>query len=123
MDLLGVEIGEILTRQLVYSVVIFFIGVILLHIATSILNFEKRSLGKAAIVLILGSIAAFFLGFIPYIGGLLGLIFFWYLIKKTYEVGWFKSILAWFMSIFIAFIIALIILMILGISILFIPLL
>ena len=121
MEILGYELGEILTRQLIYLIVIFFLGVILLHVATSILDFKKRSFGKAGGVLIAGSVVAFLLAFIPYIGRILGLVGFWYFIKSFYDVSWGKAILAWIMSIVVAFIIALIILLIFDISILFIP--
>ena len=112
---------EILTRQIVYLFVIFFLGVILLHVATKILDFKKRSFGKATGVLIAGSVVAFILAFIPYIGRVLGLIGFWFFIKSFYNVSWGKAILAWFMSIVVAFIIALVILLLLNISILFLP--
>ena len=121
MEFLGYELGEILTRQFIYLIVIFFIGVILLHVATSILDFKKRSFGKAAGVLITGSIVAFILAFIPYIGRILGLIGFWFFIKSFYDVSWGKAILAWIMSIVVAFIIALVVLVLFNISILFIP--
>ena len=121
MELLDYELGEILSRQIIYLVVIFFLGVFLLHVATKILDFRKRSFGKAAGVLIVGSIAAFLLAFIPYIGRILGLIGFWFFIKSFYDVSWGKAILAWVMSIVVAFVIALVILILLGISILFIP--
>ena len=121
MEFFGYELGEILTRQVIYLVVVFFIGVVLLHIATKILDFHKRSFGKAAGVLIAGSTVAFLLGFMPYIGRILGLICFWYFIKSFYDVGWGKAILAWIMSIVVAFIIALIILILFDVSILFIP--
>ena len=121
MELLGYELGEILARQIIYLVVIFFMGVFLLHVATKILDFHKRSFGKAAGVLIVGSIAAFLLAFIPYIGRILGLIGFWFFIKSFYDVSWSKAILAWVMSIVVAFIIAIIILILFDISILFIP--
>ena len=116
MEFLGHAIPHMLLSQLVYYVVIFFLGVFLLHSATVILNFEKRSFGKAIIVLILGSIIAVLLGFIPFIGGILGLVGFWFIIKKVYRVGWLKSILAWLMSIIVAFLIALVLLFLLGLS-------
>lgn len=116
MEFLGYQLNEFLTSHLLYSFIIFFIGVFFLHIATIILHFEKRSFGKAIIVLIAGSIIAFLLAFIPYIGILLGLIGFWYVIKIVYDVGWMKSVLAWVVSIVVAFLIALIILFFLGIS-------
>lgn len=116
MEIFGYQLGEIITSHLIYSLIIFFIGVFLLHLATIILNFEKRSFVKAIIVLIVGSLIAFILSFIPYIGTFLGLIGFWYIIKSVYNVGWIKSIFAWLMSIFIAFIIALVLLFFLGIS-------
>ncbi len=121
MEILGYELGEILTRQVIYLLVIFFLGVILLHVATSILDFKKRSFGKAAGVLIAGSVVAFLLAFIPYVGRILGLIGFWFFIKSFYDVSWGKAILAWGMSIVVAFIIAIIILILFDISILFIP--
>lgn len=116
MEFLGHAIPHMLLSQLVYYVVIFFLGIFLLHSATVILNFEKRSFGKAIIVLILGSIIAVLLGFIPFIGGILGLVGFWFIIKKVYRVGWLKSILAWLMSIIVAFLIALVLLFLLGLS-------
>jgi len=59
MEIIGFELGELLTRQVIYLVVIFFLGVILLHVETSIIDFKKRSFGKAAGVLIAGSVVAF----------------------------------------------------------------
>ncbi len=105
-----------LTRQLIYFIIIFFIGVLLLHISTIILNFHKKSFGKAVVIVLLGAIIMSVLDFIPYIGRLIGLIFVWYFIKNFYDVSWGKSILAWFISIVVAFIIAFIILLILGIT-------
>ena len=121
MEILGYELGEILTRQIIYFIVIFFLGVVLLHVATSILDFKKRNFGKAIGVLIVGSVAAFLLGFIPYVGRILGLIGFWFFIKSFYDVSWGKAILAWIMSIIVAFIVTLFILILFDISILFIP--
>jgi len=116
MEILGYQLSEIITSHLIYSLIIFFIGVFLLLLATIILNFEKRSFVKAIIVLFVGSLIAFVLSFIPYIGTFLGLIGFWYIIKSVYKVGWVKSILAWLLSIFIAFVIAVVLLFFLGIS-------
>ena len=121
MEWLGFDLGEILTRQIIYLIVIFFIGVFLLHLATIFLNFRKKSFRKAIGVLFAGSIVAFILGFIPFIGRILGLISFWFFIKSFYDVGWGKAILAWIMSILVAFTIAILILVIFRISILFIP--
>lgn len=116
MDFLGHPVSDVLTSQLVYYLIIFFFGVFLLHIATVILNFEKRGFGKAIIVLLVGSFVAILLGVIPVVGGLLGLIGFWFIIKTIYHVGWIKSILAWLMSIVVAFLVALILLFLLGLS-------
>lgn len=116
MEIFGYELGEMLTRQLIYFIIIFFIGVLLLHISTIILNFNKKSFGKAIVIILLGAIIMSFLDFIPYIGRLIGLIFIWYLIKNIYDVSWGKAILAWFVSVVVSFIIAFIILLIIGIS-------
>jgi len=121
MELFGYELGEIITRQLIYFVVTFLVGVVLLHIATRILDFNKRSFGKDAGVVIAGGVVALFLAFIPYIGRILGLVIFWFFIKSFYDVSWGKAILAWIMSIVVAFIIAVIVLILFNIPILFIP--
>ena len=116
MEIFGYELGEMLTRQLIYFIIIFFIGVSLLHISTVILNFNKISVDKAVVIIIIGAILMSFLDFIPYIGRLIGLIFIWYLIKNIYDISWGKAILAWFVSVVVAFMIAFIILLIIGIS-------
>lgn len=121
MEVIGFELGEILTRQVIYLIVIFFLGVFLLHIATIILDFSKKSFGMAIWTLVVGSVVAFFLAFIPYIGRILSLIGFWFFIKSFYDVSWGKAILAWIISILVAFIIAVIVLILFDISILFIP--
>lgn len=121
MEILGYELGDMLTRQLIYFIIVFIIGVLLLHISTIILNFHRRSFGKAVGIVLLGAILMSVLGFIPYIGRLIGLIFVWFFIKSFYDVSWGKAILAWFISIVVAFIIAFIILLILGISAINIP--
>jgi len=121
MEIFGFEVGEILTRSTVYFFITFFIGVFLLHFATKILDFKNRSIGKAIGVIVVGDIVAFFLAFIPYIGRIVGLIGFWFFIKSFYDVSWGKAILAWIMSILVAFIIAAVVLVLFDISILFIP--
>lgn len=121
MAILGYDLGEILTSQFIYFVIVFLLGVFLLHFATKILDFEKRSFGKAAGVLLAGNVVAFLLAFIPYVGRILGLIGFWFFIKSFYDVSWGKAILAWIMSIVVAFIVAFFVLLVFGLSVLYIP--
>jgi len=40
MEFIGINLSEIVTRQVIYFVIIFFVGVLLLHIATKILDFK-----------------------------------------------------------------------------------
>jgi hypothetical protein len=121
MNFINIQIGSLLTRSIIQFFITLIVGAVLLHLATGVLAFKKRSLKKAVGTVLTGDILAFFLGFIPLIGQILGLFGFWFIIKKMYEVGWIKAIIAWIMSIFVAFIITAIILFLLGISILFIP--
>ena len=118
MEFLGFEIGELVTSTIIQFVITVLLGGILLHIATSILKFEKRSFTIAIAVVIVGGVFLSILNLIsiPYVW-LLGLIGYWFLIKSLYNVGWVKAILAWLMSIFVAFIIALILIVILGFSV------
>lgn len=116
MNYFGIEIGRILIRSSIQFIITFIIGTVLLHLATGLLGFRKRSLLKASATVLLGNIVLFLFGFIPAFGQVLGLISFWYVIKRMYDVGWFKSIIAWLMSIVVAFIISVIILFLLGIS-------
>jgi hypothetical protein len=121
MELFGFVIGDFYIQSLIQFLITFFIGAVLLHLATGILGFEKRGIGTAAGTVLVGSVFAFFLSFIPFIGWFLGLIGFWYIIKKFYDVGWIKAVFAWLMSIVVAFIIAIVVLFILGISFILIP--
>lgn len=121
MEVFGLAINDFYARSLIQFLITFFIGSVLLHIATGILDFKKRGLGTAAGTVLVGSVFSVVLSFIPVIGWLLGLLGFWYIIKKFYDVGWIKAVFAWLMSIVVAFIIAFIILFILGISYLFMP--
>jgi hypothetical protein len=117
MEFLGFEIGELVTSTIIQFVITVLLGGILLHIATGILNFEKRSFTIAIAVVIVGGVFLSILNLIsiPF-GWLLGLVGYWFFIKSLYNVGWVKAILAWLMSIFVAFIIALIVIFILGLS-------
>ena len=117
MAFMGFTLGVMLTAFLMYFLISVFIGGVLLHLATVILNFQKRSLGTAVAVVIVGGIVAFIFGFIPAVGWILGLIAYWYFIKSFYSVGWGKAILAWAMSILVAFIITILVILLLGISI------
>jgi len=119
MEIIGIELGQIFHDRIIYFMITTFVGAILLHIATGILNFEKRRFTTAFAVVIVGGIISFILTFIPVIGWLLGLITYWYFIKNFYIVGWGKAILAWIMSILVVVIIAVIVLILLGISTIF----
>jgi len=121
MEFLGYELGELLTRQVIYFLITFFVGILLRHLATGILSFHKRSFGKAAGTVIIGAVVMSVLAFIPYVGRIIGLISFWYFIKSFYDVSWGKAILAWIMSILVAFIVAVVVLILFDISILFVP--
>ena len=119
MELIGFELGQIFPVRIIYFLITTFVGAILLHLATGILNFEKRRFTIAFAVVIVGGIVSLILTFIPAIGWLLGLIAYWYFIKILYSVGWGKAILAWIMSILVAFIIAVMLLVFLGLSTIF----
>ncbi len=119
MEIIGIGLGQIFPDRIIYFMITTFVGAILLHLATGILNFEKRRFTTAFAVVIVGGIISFILTFIPVIGWLLGLITYWYFIKNFYIVGWGKAILAWIMSILVVVIIAVIVLILLGISTIF----
>ncbi|MBS3778374.1 MAG: hypothetical protein KGY50_03670 [Candidatus Thermoplasmatota archaeon] len=121
MNYISMELGSFLTRSIIQFIITLIVGAFLLHLATGVLGFKKRSLTKAAIVVIIGNVLAFFLSFIPLIGQIIGLLSFWFIIKKMYDIGWIRAIIAWIMSILVAFSITAIILFLLGISIIFIP--
>jgi hypothetical protein len=121
MEFFGYLIDDFYARSLIQFIITFFIGAILLHLATGILGFKKRGFGTSFGTVLVGSIFSFFFSFVPVFGWILGLIGFWYIIKKFYDVGWMKAVFAWLMSIVVAFIIALVIILLLGISIILIP--
>lgn len=121
------ELSNIVIGSIVQLFITVFIGALLLHLASKILNFKTKSFGKAFAVVIIGGIVFIFIRYIlssvlsihPLIGITLGLVIYWYFIKTIYDVSWIKSILAWFISIIVSYIITLIMLFILGISIFF----
>ena len=119
MELLGLVIDDFIRGSLIQFFITFVIGAVLLHLATGILDFKKRGFTTAVGTVLVGSIFSFFLTFIPLVGWLLGLIGFWYIIKKFYDVGWLKAVIAWIMSIVVAFIIGVVIIFLMGISYLF----
>jgi hypothetical protein len=122
-----IELSNIVIGSLIQLLVTIFIGAFLLHFASEILDFKIRSFGKAFAVVIIGGIVfvlvRYFLSSVlniyPLIGIILGLVIYWYFIKTIYDVSWIKSILAWFISIIVSYIITIIILLILGVSIFF----
>jgi hypothetical protein len=121
------EFNSVFIGSLIQLLVTIFIGALLLHFASKILDFKKKSLGKAFSVVIVGGIVfllvRYFLSSVltiyPLIGVILGLIIYWYFIKTIYDVTWINSILAWIISIIVSFIITIIILFLLGVSIFF----
>jgi len=108
-------------RQAIYFACILLIGALLLNYATKILNFKKANYRLGLEALFIGAIIAFFLSFIPYIGRILSLFVFLYLIKWFYKETWKKAFLAWIITVILGFIIAIIILSLLDVPILFIP--
>ena len=108
-------------RQCIYAICILLIGALLLHYATGFLNFKRRNFRTALEALFIGSIVAFFLSFIPYVGRIISLFVLLYLIKWFYKETWSKAFLAWFISVIVGFIIAVVILAILDIPIIFMP--
>jgi hypothetical protein len=121
MDFLGVDIIEILERDLIHLTIISLLGIIILNYVSKFYYFEKRGLSRAFIVIIYGGILFFILEFVPYIGVGIGTIFYWYIIKTIYEVGWDRALIAWFFSIFIPFFISILVLIFFGIDIIFSP--
>ena len=127
MNLFGIELSDLISGSIIQLIITILIGAILLHIATGILDFKKRSLRLAFAVVIIGGIVSFAIRFIlsyalkivPILGFAIGLIVYWFCIKSFYNVGWGRSILAWIIGIIVAFIISVIILILLGISALF----
>jgi hypothetical protein len=122
-----VEISNLVIGSLIQLLITIFVGAFLLHLASKILDFKNISFGKAFTVVIIGGIVFILFRYIlssilslyPLIGIFLGLIIYWYFIKTIYDVTWIKSILAWFISIVVSYVITIIILLILGISIFF----
>jgi len=127
MNLLGIELSDLITGSIIQLIITILIGAVLLHIATGILDFKKKSLWLAFAVVIIGGIISFALRFIlssildivPILGFAIGLIVYWFCIKSFYNVGWGRSIFAWLISIIVAFVISVIILSLLGISVFF----
>jgi hypothetical protein len=121
------EFSSVFIGSLVQLLVTIFIGALLLHFASKILDFNKRSLGKAFSVVIVGGIVFLLVRYVlssvltiyPLIGIIIGLIIYWYFIKTIYDVSWGKSILAWIISIIVSYIITIIILFLIGVSIFF----
>jgi len=121
------ELSNVFIGSIVQLFVTIFIGAILLHFASKILDFKKRSIGKAFCVVIVGGIVFILVRYVlssvltiyPLIGILIGLIIYWYFIKTIYDITWIKSILAWIISIVVSYVITIIILLILGVSIFF----
>jgi len=121
------ELSDIVIGSVVQLLITIFIGAFLLHFASKILDFKNKGFGKAFAVVIIGGIVfilvryvfSSFLSIYPLIGIVLGLIIYWYFIKTIYNVSWIKSILAWFISIVVSYIITIIILLVLGVSIFF----
>ena len=112
---------EILTIDLIHVFTIFVFGGILLYYATGYLYFENRSYQNILKIMIIGSFLFFIFDFIPVFGIGLGHFAFSLLIKYFYDVKWVYSVTAWFMSIFVAFMLSLSILIIFRMDIIFIP--
>jgi len=116
-----VDFLEILTIDLIHVLTIFVFGGILLHYATGYLYFENRSYQRILKVIIIGSFLFFIFDFIPVFGVGFGHFAFSLLIKYFYNVEWVYAATAWFMSIFVAFMLSLSILIIFRMDILFMP--
>ena len=121
MDFLGVDIIEILERDLIHLIIISLLGIFILNYVSKLFYFEKRGLLRASTVIIYGGILFFILEFIPYIGVGIGTLFYWYIIKTIYDIGWDRALIAWFYSIFIPFFISILLLIFFGIDIIFSP--
>ncbi len=107
----------ILVSLLIYIVIASF----LLHLATKMLKFQRKGLGLAFLTIITTVILVtiikillsyFHISVIIY--EIVGLIVAWYIIKKIYGVGWLLAIVAWLLSILIAYIVAFIMILLIG---------
>jgi len=120
-----IELSNVVIGSIVQLVITIFIGALLLHLASKILDFKNKSIAKSFAVVIIGGFVFLLVRYIlsslldvhPLIGIILGLIIYWYFIKSIYDVSWIKSILAWFISIVVSYVITIVILLIIGVSI------
>lgn len=115
------DIVNFTIRQMIYFSCILLIGALLLNYSTKIFKFKNLSYRTGLEALFIGAIVAFFISSIPFIGRVLSLFIFLYLIKWFYKESWKKAFLAWLTTVILGFILAIIILTIIDIPILFIP--
>ena len=121
MELFGVDILKILTIDLVHVITIGVLGGVLLHYATGYFYFLNRSYKKVITVMIVGCGLFFIFDLIPVFGVGLGHLGFSFLIKFVYNESWAQALGAWFLSIFMAFMVSLLILLVFDIEIIFMP--
>ncbi|MBO8174005.1 MAG: hypothetical protein H0Z18_01965 [Thermococcus sp.] len=111
--------GALGAMAIVVFLVMIAIDSVFLWLGAKFAKIEDASFGKAFIATLGGFIVSAIVGaIIPYIGGLLGLIAFLWIVKTVFNTDWGKAIIAWLFAIVIAIILMIIIGVIVGLSLL-----
>ena len=109
--------GAFGAMAVVMFLIMIAVDAVFLWFGAKFAKIEDATFGKAFIAALGGLIISTILGrLIPFIGGLIGLIAFLWIIKTVFNTDWGKAVITWLFAIVIAIVIAIIMAVAVGIS-------
>jgi hypothetical protein len=114
LDLTGTELVAALVEFIITLLVMGFV----LYVAGRLVVGEKATFGGAVMIAFLGSIVSFILNLIiPFIGGFLALLAWWFIIKGKFDTGYWAALAIGILAVIISFVIRVVVAVVFGLTI------
>ena len=112
------QTGEELFAALVGFIITLLVMGFVIYLAGKMVVGDKATFGGAVTIALIGSIVSFILNLlIPFLGGFLAIIAWWFIIKNKFDTGYWAALAIGILAVIISVVISIVVAVIFGISI------